>query len=35
MSEFLKNFMQDVPRGDSTRYLRQQKVPQARWMKLE
>lgn len=35
MSEFLNQFMHDVPRGDSTRYLRQQKVPQARWMKLE
>lgn len=35
MDEFFKSFMQDVPRGDSTRYLRQQKVPQARWMKLD
>jgi len=35
MNDFQKNFMQDVPRGDSTRYLRQQKVPQARWMKLD
>lgn len=35
MNNFLKEFMQDVPRGDSTRYLRQQKVPQARWMKIE
>ena len=35
MQDDLKHFMQDIPRGDSTRYLRQQKVPQARWMKLE
>ncbi|MGX1018149.1 type IV secretion system protein VirD4 [Pseudomonas sp. Y3 TE3536] len=35
MSEFFKEFMRDVPRGDSTRPLREQKVPQARWMKLE
>lgn len=34
MEEFHKDFMKDVPRGDSTRYLRQQKVPQARWMRL-
>lgn len=35
MNNFLNEFMQDVPRGDSTRFLRQQKVPQARWMKIE
>lgn len=35
MNDFSKRFMQDVPRGDSTRFLRQQKVPQARWMKLD
>lgn len=35
MSEFFKEFMKDVPRGDSTRPLREQKVPQARWMKLQ
>lgn len=35
MSTFFKEFMQDVPRGDATRPLREQKVPQARWMKLE
>lgn len=35
MSGFLKEFMKDVPRGDSTRPLREQKVPQARWMRLE
>lgn len=34
MTGDLSGFMQDIPRGDSTRYLRQQKVPQARWMKL-
>lgn len=34
MDAFFKDFMQDVPRGDSTRYLRQQRVPQARWMRL-
>ena len=35
MNEVLKDFMKDVPRGDSTRFLRQQKVPQARWMKID
>lgn len=35
MDTFFKDFMQDVPRGDSMRYLRQQKVPQARWMRLD
>lgn len=35
MSEFFREFMRNVPRGDSTRPLREQKVPQARWMKLE
>jgi type IV secretion system protein VirD4 len=35
MSELQKRFMNDVPRGDSTRFLRQQTVPQARWMKLD
>lgn len=35
MNNFLQEFMHDVPRGDSTRFLRQQKVPQARWMKIE
>ncbi|WP_081648145.1 type IV secretory system conjugative DNA transfer family protein [Pseudomonas sp. G5(2012)] len=35
MSDFFQEFMRDVPRGDSTRPLREQKVPQARWMKLE
>ncbi|MDD2003614.1 type IV secretory system conjugative DNA transfer family protein [Pseudomonas putida] len=35
MSDFHKEFMRDVPRGDSTRPLREQKVPQARWMRLE
>lgn len=35
MDSFFKDFMQDLPRGDSTRFLRQQKVPQARWMRLE
>lgn len=35
MNNFLNEFMQDVPRGDSTRFLRQQKVPQARWMKVQ
>ena len=34
MEDFNKDFMKDVPRGDSTRYLREQKVPQARWMRL-
>lgn len=34
METFFKDFMKDVPRGDSTRYLRAQKVPQARWMRL-
>lgn len=35
MSDFFQEFMRDVPRGDSTRPLREQKVPQARWMKLK
>lgn len=35
MNDFYKRFMDDVPRGDSTRPLRQQKVPQAQWMKLD
>lgn len=35
VQDFYKDFMKDVPRGDSTRYLRQQKVPQARWMRLD
>lgn len=35
MSDFYKGFMRDVPRGDSTRPLREQKEPQARWMRLE
>lgn len=35
MNDFFKAFMKDVPRGDSTRPLREQKVPQARWMKLQ
>jgi len=35
MSDFSIDFMRDVPRGDSTRFLRQQKVPQARWMKID
>jgi type IV secretion system protein VirD4 len=35
MNAFIKDFMQDVPRGDSTRYLKQQRTPQARWMKIE
>lgn len=34
MEAFFKDFMKDVPRGDSTRYLRAQKIPQARWMRL-
>lgn len=32
---FFKDFMHDVPRGDSARYLRQQRIPQARWMRLD
>ena len=32
---FLNSFMSDVPRGDSTRFLRQQRPPQARWMKVQ
>jgi type IV secretion system protein VirD4 len=35
MSKAFKDFMRDVPRGDSNRYLSQQSAPQARWMKLE
>ena len=35
MDKSSEDFMRDVPRGDSTRFLRQQSVPQARWMKLD
>ncbi len=35
MSKKFEEFMRDVPRGDSNRYLKQQKAPQARWMKLK
>src|SRR5258706_7206100 len=35
MDKFSEGFMRDVPRGDSTRFLRQQSVPQARWMRLD
>ena len=35
MKEFLDNFMSDIPRGVTTRYLNQQKVPQARWQTPE
>lgn len=35
MSKIFEDLMLDVPRGDSRRYLRQQRVPQARWMKPE
>lgn len=31
---FSKDFMKDVARGDATRFLSQQRPPQARWMKL-
>lgn len=34
MSDFSKDFMRDVARGDTGRYLRQQKVPQACWMPI-
>ena len=34
MDAFFEDFMRDVPRGDSTRSLRQQSAPQARWMRL-
>ncbi|MGC3983113.1 MAG: type IV secretory system conjugative DNA transfer family protein [Steroidobacteraceae bacterium] len=32
---FFKDFMKDIPRGDSTRDLSQQYAPCAQWMKLE
>ncbi len=35
MSKFLEEFMHDIPRGVSSRYLRQQSVPQARWQRPE
>jgi len=35
MGKFDEDFMRDVPRGDSTRFLRQQSVPQARWMRVD
>jgi type IV secretion system protein VirD4 len=31
MTDFLDDFMLDIPRGVATRYLKQQNVPQARW----
>jgi len=34
MESFFKDFMKDVARGDSTRPLRGQRLPQARWMEL-
>ena len=35
MNDDLKDFTNDVPRGVSTRFLSQQRVPQARWMKVQ
>lgn len=35
MSEFTDDFMRDIPRGVSSRYLKQQSVPQARWQPPE
>ena len=32
---FIEDFMSDIPRGVSTRYLNQQSVPQARWQSPE
>lgn len=34
MNDFARDFMRDVARGDTGRYLRQQRVPQAFWMPL-
>ena len=31
MTDFLADFMRDLPRGVASRYLKQQSVPQARW----
>lgn len=35
MSDFLDDFHRDIPRGVSSRYLKQQAVPQARWQSPE
>lgn len=35
MTEFLEDFTSDIPRGVSSRYLKQQSVPQARWQSPE
>lgn len=35
MNNEFEDFMRDVPRGVSTRYLSQQSAPQARWAKLK
>ena len=35
MSEFTKDFMKDIARGDASRYLKQQTVPQAHWQSLD
>lgn len=35
MSKFIDEFTLDIPRGVSTRYLKQQSVPQARWQSFE
>ena len=35
MEDICKDIMKDVMRGDSTKFLRAQKMPQARWMPLK
>jgi len=35
MDDFAKDFMKDIARGDTKRYLRQQKTPQACWTPVE
>ena len=35
MASFLEDFTRDIPRGLSTRYLKQQTAPQARWQSPE
>ena len=35
MASFLEDFTRDIPRGLSSRYLKQQTAPQARWQTPE
>lgn len=35
MNPFFSELMRGVPRGDTSRFLNQQRMPQARWQKPE